>query len=290
MKPLMTGLALLLFTGLASATPADQPADHRLLPLQGAANVRDLGGYRTEDGRRVKWGLLYRGGALDKLTTQDQEHLQQLGLQRVVDLRSPEEVNDAPDRLPPDLLARRIELPVTAGILDIRDLTRRIHAGDLASLDLRDILVEGNRSFVREHAGIFRDWLHSLLNDQNAPVLFHCTAGKDRTGYAAAILLLALGVPEATVMQDYMASNQYLAKKNQRITEQVRQASSGRTDPALLQSLLGVEPRYLQAAFDAMREEQGSVDAYLRQTLGLDDATRARLRERFLEVETRAGS
>ncbi|AOE87344.1 tyrosine-protein phosphatase [Pseudomonas sp. TCU-HL1] len=290
MKALMTGLALLLFTGLGSATPADQPADSRLLPLQGAANVRDLGGYRTEDGRRVKWGLLYRGGALDKLTEHDQQHLQRLGLQRVVDLRSPAEIDDAPDRLPPDLLARRIELPVTAGNLDIRDLTRRIHAGDLASLDLQDILMEGNRSFVREHAGIFRDWLHGLLNDQSAPVLFHCTAGKDRTGYAAAVLLLALGVPEATVMQDYMASNQYLAEKNLRIAEQVRQASGGRTDPALLQSLLGVEPRYLQAAFDAMREEQGSVDAYLRQTLGLDDATRAGLQERFLEVATEAGS
>lgn len=292
---LALGAALLCTIATANAAPAEQPAPPQELPaserqaprdlnLASAPNLRDLGGYRTADGRSVKWGLLYRGGALDSLSAEDQRRLQRLQLQRVVDLRSREEIADAPDRLPPALMERRIEMPISAGNIDIRELTRRINSGDTAQLHLDDVLVRANIQFVREQSPLFRAWLHGLLDDQGTPVLYHCTAGKDRTGFASAMVLLALGVPEATVMEDYLASNRFLGEKNRRIAEQVRLASKGRTDPALLQPLLGVEARYLQAAFMAMREDYGSVENYLREGLGVDAAFRSRLQSKFLET------
>lgn len=292
---LALGAALLCTIAATNAAPAEQPALRQDLPaaerqtlraldLASAPNLRDLGGYRTTDGRSVKWGLLYRGGALDKLSAEDQHSLQRLQLQRVVDLRSRQEISDAPDRLPPKLMKRRVEMPISAGNLDIRELTRRLHSGDTADLQLDDMLVSVNTQFVREQSPIFRAWLHGLLDEQGTPVLYHCTAGKDRTGFASAIVLLALGVPEATVMEDYLKSNRYLAQKNQQIVEQVRVNSKGRADLAALQPLLGVEPRYLQAAFAAMREQYGSVENYLREGLGVDAAFRSRLQSKFLET------
>ncbi|WP_236234248.1 tyrosine-protein phosphatase [Pseudomonas tohonis] len=280
-----------LFCGLAQATtlplardlPAAEREAQRLFALPSVPNLRDLGGYRTADGRTVKWGLLYRAGTLDALEEADQRELQRLQLRRLVDLRSRQEIDDAPDRLPPELAALRVEMPVRAGTIDVRELSRRINGGDVGDLRLDDLLVDANRSFVREHRQVFSDWLHGLLDEQGTPVLYHCTAGKDRTGFASAILLLALGVPEGTVMQDYLASNPYLEDRNRRIGERVRQASAGRTDPAILQPLLEVRPRYLQAALQAMREDYGTVEGFLRDGLGIDDDLRARLRERFLE-------
>lgn len=286
---LLCGLAATSAALLASdqPPPRDLPAAerdaHRALPLANAPNLRDLGGYRTQDGRTVKWGLLYRAGALDKLDEDDQRYLERLQLQRIVDLRSRQEIEDAPDQLSATLLKRRVEMPIVAGNIDIRTLSSKIHSGDLAGLDLENLLVTANRDFVRKDRQVFRDWLHGLLDEQGAPQLFHCTAGKDRTGFAAAILLLVLGVPEQTVMQDYLASNQYLAQKNLRIAEQIRQASQGRTDPSVVLPLLGVEARYLDAAFAAMREDFGSVEGFLRDGLGVDEPLRERLREKFLE-------
>lgn len=284
-------LSVVLFCGPASAAglplardlPVAEREAQRLFALPSVPNLRDLGGYRTADGRTVKWGLLYRAGTLDALDEVDQRELQRLQLRRLVDLRSREEIDDAPDRLSPELAALRVEMPVRAGNIDVRELSRRINSGDIGDLRLEDFLVIANRSFVREHRQVFRDWLHGLLDEQGTPVLYHCTAGKDRTGFASAVLLLALGVPEGTVMEDYLASNPYLEDRNRRIGERVRQASGGRTDPAILQPLLEVRHEYLQAALQAMREDYGTVEGFLRDGLGIDDDLRARLRERFLE-------
>ena len=269
--------------GPQSEAPPPLLAEQRLPALANAPNLRDLGGYQTQDGRRLKRGLLYRAGALDKLDENEQHQLERLHLARIVDLRSRQEIEDAPDRLPPELLAKRVEMPILAGRIDVRELTRRIHSGDLEGLDLDNLLVEVNRDFVRKDSQVFRDWLHGLLDDRAIPQLFHCTAGKDRTGFAAAILLLTLGVPEATVMQDYLASNRFLEQKNQQALAQLSHASQGRTDPGVLQPLLSVEPRYLEAAFTAMREDHGSVERYLSEALGVDTPLRERLQQTFLE-------
>ncbi len=268
---------------LPAQLPAAERAQWRHLPLQGAPNFRDLGGYRSADGRSVKWGLLYRSNALDKLSEADQAYLERLGLQRIVDFRAADETEDAPDRLAPPLATAVLHLPIEFKGLNVRQFRRRILHGDTAGLRFDTLLVDANQAMVRQFSPVFRDWLHGLTADGGAPQVFHCTAGKDRTGFAAAVLLLSLGVPRDTMMQDYLASNAYLEAANTRSMCLMRVFSLFRTDPASVRPLLIVEPQYLDSAFGAMQQDYGSIDGYLQQALGVDAAFRQQLRERFLE-------
>jgi protein-tyrosine phosphatase len=268
---------------LPTELPAAQRLQWRHLPLAGAPNFRDLGGYRSADGRSVRWGLVYRSDALDKLSDADQAYLRRLGLRRVVDFRAADEVEDAPDRLAPPLAGEVVHLPIAFAGLNVRQFTRRIMHGDTAGLHFDTLLVDANVAMVRQFSPVFRDWLHSLVADGATPQVFHCTAGKDRTGFAAAVLLLSLGVPRDTVMQDYLASNDYLRARNARSMRMMRLFSLFRADPDSVRPLMMVEPRYLDAAFAAMIQDYGSIDAYLQQALGVDAALREQLRQRFLE-------
>ena len=268
---------------LPAQLSATQRLQWRHLPLQGAPNFRDLGGYLTADGRSVKWGMVYRSGALNKLDAGDQAYLERLGLKRIVDFRAPDEVEDAPDRLGPSLAPAVLHLPIGFKGLNVRQFSKRILHGDTAGLHFDTLLVDANQAMVRQFSPVFHDWLHGLVTDEASPQVFHCTAGKDRTGFAAAVLLLSLGVPKDTVMQDYLASNAYLEASNARSMRMIRIFSLFRTDPDSVRPLMIVEPRYLDAAFDAMQQDYGSIDGYLRQALGVDDAFREQLRQRFLE-------
>jgi len=267
---------------LVSELPAAERANFRHLPIKGAPNFRDMGGYKTSDGSMVKWGLLYRTDALGDLTEGDQRYLERLNLQRIVDFRVPEEAAEAPDKLPPSLAPHYKPLPVMFNGQNYNDFVKRLMSGDTEGLHLDKLLVDANRLFVEQGSPIFREWLHGLLETDGAQA-FHCTAGKDRTGFAAAVFLLSLGVPKETVMQDYLLSNQYLKGKNESAIWKMRIFSLGRADTDGVQHLMGVEPSYLQSAFDAMEKNYGSIDNYLREALGVDDAFRAQLRARYLE-------
>lgn len=268
----------------ATALSAAERVGDPYSPLQGAPNFRDLGGYRTADGQRVKSGLLYRTDALDKLTDADLRHLEQLNISRITDFRGDEEAAQAPDRLPASLTDRRVSMPMLfAGKQDYNIFVQRIMSGDTAGMNLDQMLITTNRQLVEQASPQFREWLHGLLQTGDGAQIFHCTAGKDRTGFAAAIFLLSLGVPQDVVMQDYLASNAYLEKKNTVALWKMRVFSLFRADTDSVRPLMGVDQRYLQAAFDTMTERYGSVDNYLREALGADDAFRAQLRAKFLE-------
>jgi protein-tyrosine phosphatase len=156
-------------------------------------------------------------------------------------------------------------------------------SGDTQGLNLDGALEQGNIKFVREFTPVFRDWLHGLVDTADGSQIFHCTAGKDRTGLAAALFLLSLGVPEDQVMTDYLASNVYLADKNEKSLWKMRIFSLGRADTEGVKPMMEVRRGYLQAAFDTMRTDYGSIDNYLREGLGVDDAFREQLRARYLE-------
>ena len=255
----------------------------RHVTLEGAHNFRDLGGYETEDGHAVRWGLFYRSDSLAKLTDADLAKLHELGIKLVCDFRSEEEKAEEPDRLPADGPPEVAELPIFDESFSPSAFREKITSGTLGDTDLRQMLIDGNRLFATRYAPQYASMLDRLSQNSQLPALVHCTAGKDRTGFAAAVVLRTLGVPEQTVFEDFLLTNTYTADRIERTLWIIRVMSLFRTDPEQIRPVLGVERAYLEAAFDEIQKSYGSFDSYRRQALGFDDAETAAFRQLALE-------
>ena len=238
--------------------------------LEGAPNFRDLGGYETRDGRRVRTGQLFRSGVLSDITDADVAMLESLGIATVVDLRSPDEIAARPNRLPRG--AMTVEIPVVDVSMSPTRITAKLEAGDTDGIGA-EMLLTGNRVFARELHEVFARVLHLAMDAAHRPMVFHCTAGKDRTGFVSAIVLLALDVPRETVVDDYLHSNTRLAERHSQV---LAQAGARLADLEPLRALLDVRREYLEAGLEAIDADYGSVDAYLRDGLGVTDDERAR--------------
>ncbi|MFI9269731.1 tyrosine-protein phosphatase [Kitasatospora sp. NPDC052896] len=286
----------------------------RSLGLAGAVNARDLGGYRTADGRVLRGGVALRSDGLNRLTEADLELLLGLGLRHVVDLRSLDEVREAgPDRVPglPVADVSAVELSAEPVRLDSPDpdgITLHhlpIFAADFdIYVALRDALAD--RDPVRQHqllgdgkaaaimTGLYR-WfvtdpvarerfaavLRLLAAPDGPPVLFHCTAGKDRTGWTAALLLTALGVDREAVIEDYLLTNIRSAAIIERIVDSFGTRGL-MSDPSLLLPLFRADLAYLDAAFAEVEAGWPSFDAFWQAGLGLDDTVLSGLRKNLL--------
>ena len=247
------------------------------VPLVGVHNLRDLGGYRNADGRQLRAGLLFRAGELSGANAADRARLEALGIRHICDFRSDQERAQAPDpQLPGWRFDQRCHSVKVAGAGDERfaELMKARQAG--RDIDWAGLLTQFYGVMPDQFAGQYRALFEQLVDRPGEPLLFHCTAGKDRTGIAAALVLLALDVPETTVMQDYLLSNRYVSKST---AVPAGLPADLRDIPALAQ----VRREYLQAALDGIRVRYGSVDAYLEQALGLNAERRARLRANLLE-------
>jgi protein-tyrosine phosphatase len=230
----------------------------RLIKLDGTVNFRDAGGYRTADGRWVKMGEIYRSDALDKLTDADRAKLRRLGIKTVFDLRQTTERTAAPDRLPAG--TDYVVADVLAGGGGIFAMPKTAEEAARMLVDGERFMVSGataKAAYTTVFRGIGTDSAHG--------VVFHCTAGKDRTGWSEAALLTALGVPRDTVMADYLASNDYRAAANQAALDHMPPAQA-----AVYKPLLDVRPEYLNAGFEEVRKQYGSFDSYLKRALDLD--------------------
>jgi protein-tyrosine phosphatase len=259
----------------------------RPIGLAGEPGARDLGGLPAADGRRVRPGRLLRAASLGRLTDADVALLHDLGVGLVIDLRDGSEIAAAPpDRLPPG--ARSLALPV----FDPRHPLFGYVAGLLAGRDPqvpREILVDGPEAAM---TGIYRWFVTADLARSrfaaavravagaDGPVLFHCSAGKDRTGWLAAVLLHALGVPREVAAADYRATT----VRGPGPAGSLETAWSRRhgTDPALLEPLLAARPGYLEAAYGQADLSFGGMDGYLSEGLGLDGGVCGELRGRLL--------
>ena len=186
-----------------SAPSAGGSHDPARAVLEGAPNFRDLGGLPTADGRRVRTGRLFRSGVLDALTDADLAALGALRIATVVDLRSGDEVAQRPNRLPPG--ARSLHLPVTDVSAAPAEILDRLERGDVAGLGA-EMLLAGNEAFVRRFRDAFAEVVAILMEPSHHPAVFHCTAGKDRTGVIASALFGVLGLSAETIVEDYAAS------------------------------------------------------------------------------------
>lgn len=228
-------------------------------------NLRDLGGIATASGHVIAPGRLWRSSHFGSVSDDELDALRAIGLQSVIDLRGADERTRAPSRLP-QFGIRELHLPIEPRAMGaLRELRE---AGEPDKSALAAIMFEVYRRFVNEHTPVFASLLRLVADEATPlPLVIHCTAGKDRTGWAAALLLLALGVPRETVLDDFLASNG-------------RWSMQGvSADWALLAT---VHADYLQCAFDDIDKRWGSFDAYLEGPLGLDQQARERLSARLL--------
>jgi protein-tyrosine phosphatase len=263
----------------------DQPG--RSLGIALAPNLRDLGGWSTRDGGRVRRGLVYRSAQLARLEGADLSAFGQLGIRSVYDLRTGLERAAMADRLPDstryivaDVLADSTAA-APAQLLAILSSPASANAmlGEGKTLAL---FVEAYHEIVSlpSALGAYRRLFSDLGQARRRPLLFHCATGKDRTGWAAAVLLLLLGVPHDDVMHEYLLTNEALLPALEPVFEQFRQAGG---DPDLLRPVLGVEPAYLESALDQMRRRFGTVEGYFEVGLRIGPDTQRALREALVE-------
>lgn len=235
--------------------------------LEGASNFRDLGGYPTVDGGVVRTGLVFRSGALHALTDADQERLRELGVRVAVDLRPPEEQAAEPTNAP---FLRIVPVPLMRGERT-SDPSALANGGGYLRDRYREIMLD----WAADIGTIFQ----SLVREGGLPAVIHCAAGKDRTGVVSAVLLLALGVDEATVLDDYELTSEYAAAT--RVEELTRKLSGSGLPPAVVAGLLGTSRSALADAITLVREEHGTVGDYLVDAAGVPRADLTTLRERL---------
>ncbi len=224
-------------------------------------NFRDIGGIETIDGRKVKRGFLFRSGVLSKAGPEDMKLLKNLQIRKLIDFRSEEEKDGRP--IVENDGAELIPIPVENGAFTKEKITAMLASGDKAAFD--NMLIEVNRSFVTDFSHEFSMFLKHL--EEGKPTLFHCTAGKDRTGYATMLLLSALGVDRETIIADYMASNEYLAET---IEQTIAFANATGKNGELLRPLMTVKREYIEAAWELIDEQYGSIGTYLSEKLKTD--------------------
>ncbi|MGW3118355.1 tyrosine-protein phosphatase [Streptomyces sp. NPDC001107] len=254
--------------------------------LAGVRNFRDVGGLPTVDGRRVRYGVLFRSGHLAHATEEDAEFLASLGLHTIFDFRNAADQKlEGPDVELPGV--RNVNLPLTDPA-DGSGFWKMVRDGEIEQL--RELLGDGKaanrmivsyRTIIKERTAEHARVLRSLADD-SVPALMHCAAGKDRAGLSIAVTLLALGVEREAIVADYLESN----AKHRRYKVHRSSSSASAYSPEvmeLLSPLFEARAEYLTAAFETIEETWGDVDTYLEQGLALTPQLRELLRERLLD-------
>ncbi|WP_236904034.1 tyrosine-protein phosphatase [Comamonas serinivorans] len=252
---------------LNPAAAQSQPT--RSLGLLGATNFRDLGGYLGADGRRVVWRRLFRSDNLARLTPQDYEAIQGLRVQRSFDFRGQHERAASPYEL---LGLTQHSLPIEPTV--VQGLQELVAAGEQVTPVIAVSLMQDTyRGFVNHNAERFAALFQALLSSDD-PLVFHCTAGKDRTGFAAALILHVLGVSQDDIMADYLLTNALYQRPDT--------PHATNTPIEVLRVIWQVQPDFLTAAFEAVDAGWGNTDTYLRDALGVGADAQRELRARYL--------
>jgi protein-tyrosine phosphatase len=268
------------YVHVAPAGGAGIVASTRLVALEGTLNFRDIGGYRGREGRRVRWGRVFRSDGLQDLTDNDLATLRHLGIRVVHDFRYDLERERRPSRLPTDgsVIVEGLTIGGEAG--QEREMLDLVMAGEVTEIG-DDFMAEMYVEMLETGAGSFGRLLTSISDPDRLPALFHCTAGKDRTGVAAGLLLSLLGVDEETILDDYELSTRYRSAR--RIEELRPRLEAAGVDVDKVRPFLSAPRPALAAALAAIHERHGSVEGYLVERAGVQEATIDRLREHLLD-------
>jgi len=280
-------LVLVIFISLS--VHADDK-DKRHVSLEGQSNFRDVGGYQASDGRRVKWGEVYRSGELHKLSDADVEKLDALGIKAVANFLTEREIKSrGQDRLPEGV--REVSLPMESG--NLGDLAAVVNeargTGDFSRVPV-ELNPEIHRILIDQGREYYAKLLREIADPSNRPMIYHCSHGVHRTGTATAILLSALGVPWETVREDYLLSNTYRKKEVDRRVGELRERASEtllvepeEVDMTNIKAFYILQAEYIDASLDEAVKRYGSMDQYIRKGLGITNKELAKLREQLLD-------
>ncbi|MFA6060467.1 MAG: tyrosine-protein phosphatase [Taibaiella sp.] len=272
MKKLIIAIALLVPV-LSFAQLSD--SSQRLLHVKGGMNFRDIGGYKTVDGREVVWGRVYRSAAINKLTDDDVALMDKKNIHTVVDFRGNAEAAAAPDRL-----AAGTDYTLSpAGSDSLPDASKMVvllKQGNFLEKLYGD---EGVQYFGDRYRPLF---VKLLSLDNNEALMYHCTGGRDRTGMASALFLYILGVPQATISADFVASNVYLKPMMSQMMAPMAKMS-GLTEDAIAKEM-ELRPELIDTFFSAIRKRYGSIEKFLQQEMGIGIKEVALLKQRYTKA------
>ncbi|MTG97871.1 MULTISPECIES: tyrosine-protein phosphatase [Myroides] len=235
------------------------------LTLEGQTNFRDLGGIPNKEGVPIKEGIIFRSGQLNDLTYQDIKLLGELNLTSVIDFRSKQEVSLQPHKLP-NCTTNAIHLPITPGKITPSSIEKIVVSGDVEGAN--EYLLSIYRQLVLENQKEYRLFFEQLINNQGTPTLFNCTAGKDRTGFAAVLFLSALDIERELIYEDYL-------KTNHSVQTMINQLSAvyqleHENQKQAFNDMMTVKEAYLNEIFHIIDKEYSSIDHYLTKQLKVD--------------------
>jgi protein-tyrosine phosphatase len=256
--------------GFAHAQLAD--STQRLVHMQGAVNFRDIGGYKTKDGKEIKWGMIYRSASIAKLTDSDMDTLKNKHIHTVIDFRGHSESAAAPDRLLPGT-DYTLSPAGSDSLPDMKQMITMMKQDNFFG----DFYGEKGTAYAGDR---FRPLFKKLLTVKKGDaILYHCTGGRDRTGMATALLLYTLGVPEQTIEADFVASNVYLG--NTMVSYAAPMAKATGMTVEEMKQKMDLRPEWIQAFFAAIKTKYGSIENFMQKEMGIGPKEVSLLKKKY---------
>ncbi|MGN7759193.1 tyrosine-protein phosphatase [Chryseobacterium sp. 22532] len=244
-------------------------------------NFRTVGNIKNTEGRTLKAGKFYRSGHLHQLRKRSFKEMQSLGIKEVIDLRNSKEISDKPDQLPDDIIYKKYSAFKDEGD-QLTKAKKLVLKGKVNGSDADKRMIDFYREYITENPEVIKKIITEIL-ESDQPVLYHCTAGKDRTGITTALILTILKFDKETIYNDYLLSNNYREKL---VLKRLNLANNlhflyPKMDVKVLEKLSWVEIAYLDAAFDEINKKYGSTDTYIQQVLGISADKREEYIKKF---------
>ena len=253
----------------------------RYIPFSKTLNFRDIGGIKTTDGKTVRLGQIYRAGNLAELDNDEFGRFNATHIARVYDLRTDHEIKGKEDHLPPNV--QYFHTPTVADNEgEIAQLKKKVINGEISEAMARDMTTEFYEDAVSANVNALRDIIKSIT-ESDEPVLYHCSAGKDRTGIVSALILSILKVDRETIVDEYLLSNYY---RNAHTEKTLGKAKMGKIikrkmDLKAVEILTTVDESFINATFNTIDKKYGGMDSFIQNQLGIDQKTRMRLIDKF---------